>query len=68
MKPDRDNEFEDEFMKELKSAISDRNATLDEVVAVINKEGVAAPLGISKDRIIDRLIHAIEALKTPARL
>jgi hypothetical protein len=67
MKPD-DGVFEDEFMKELRSAIADRNATIDEVREVIIKEGVSAPLGISKDLILDRLIRAIETLKTPERL
>lgn len=64
MKPD-DGVFEDEFMKELRSAIADRNATIDEVIAFIRKKTYDTKT-VSMD--IDRLASDIAALKTPERL
>lgn len=68
MKPDRENEFEDEFMTELKQAIGSRNATLDEVIALINTKVVdEAETKAEHDQAL-WIISMLSALKTPDRL
>lgn len=58
------NDVDAAFMEDLKDAISDRNATLDEVIALINT--TAAQSWITHDQIdfAEYLTDTIEALKS----
>lgn len=57
------NEVDAAFMEELKDAVRDRNATLDEVIALIRSEKVTWP-SQQVDMPSEELVELIEALKS----
>lgn len=64
MKVSVSNDTEAAFMEELKAAIADRNATLDEVIALVRSRAGKIYVTTDQEDFAKHLIRAIEALKS----
>lgn len=54
------NEVDAAFMEDLKDAISDRNSTLEEVIALVQKVAAAGYLG-GDSKLLISAIHALKS-------